>query len=117
MLKERKIEAIARICHEANRAYCAGLGDDSQLSWDDAPQWQRDSAINGVAFHIENPGAGPADSHNSWLSEKLRDGWKFGPVKDPAAKTHPCMLPYEDLPHEQHTKDYLFIAVVRAVNR
>ena len=114
---ETKIEKIARVCHEANRAYCKTIGDHSQPSWDDAPEWQRASAIQGVGFHIENPSAGPADAHNAWLSAKLRDGWRFGHVKDAETKTHPCMVPYEDLPHEQHTKDFLFIAVVRAVNR
>ena len=41
------IEDIARICHEANRAYCKAFGDDSHLPWDSAPQWQRESAIMG----------------------------------------------------------------------
>jgi hypothetical protein len=41
---------IARVCHEVNRAYCTSLGDESQLPWDSAPQWQKDSAINGVRF-------------------------------------------------------------------
>lgn len=42
------IEQIARVCHEVNRAYCQALGDDSQPAWEDAPQWQRDSALLGV---------------------------------------------------------------------
>lgn len=39
------IEKIAACCHEANRAYCRGLGDDSQVSWFDAPVWQKKSAF------------------------------------------------------------------------
>ena len=54
-----KVEEIARVAHEVNRAYCQALGDDSQPAWEVAPQWQRDSAINGVTFHIANPGACP----------------------------------------------------------
>ena len=103
---------IAKKCHEINRAYCAALGDASQLPWEQAPEWQRQSAINGVQFHIEHPDAGPDASHNSWLEEKRRDGWKFGPVKDADKKEHPCFVPYDQLPSEQKAKDYLFKGVV-----
>ena len=106
---------IARVCHEVNRAYCASLGDDSQPPWADAPEWQRQSAIVGVQMHRANPDAGPDDSHNSWLAQKRADGWKYGPVKDPDKKEHPCCVPYHDLPREQQAKDYLFRAVVHAL--
>lgn len=106
-------ETIARVAHEVNRAYCAACGDLSQPAWEDAPEWQRKSAINGVAFHAANPDASPSASHESWLAEKRADGWSYGPVKDPAKKEHPCFVPYEQLPVEQKVKDYLFSAVCR----
>jgi hypothetical protein len=106
---------IARVCHEANRAYCAALGDHSQPSWKDAPDWQKKSAITGVNYHWDNPNSTPADSHKSWLAEKEADGWKFGPVKDPEKKEHPCFVPYEELPAEQKAKDYIFLAICRAM--
>ena len=102
------VAQIAKKCHEINRAYCAALGDTSQLPWDQAPEWQRQSAINGVQFHIEHPDAGPDASHNSWLEEKRSAGWKFGPVKDADKKEHPCFVLYDQLPAEQKAKDYLF---------
>lgn len=105
---------IARIAHEVNRAYCQALGDDSQPAWEDAPEWQRSSAINGVQFHIDNPDAGPDHSHNEWLREKAATGWKYGPVKDADKREHPCFVPYEQLPVEQKAKDYLFRGVVHA---
>lgn len=107
---------IARVCHEINRAYCAALGDHSQPAWDDAPDWQRQSAVTGVEFTIANPDAGPSASHDSWLAEKQRDGWTYGPVKDPEKKEHPCFVPYDQLPLEQKVKDYLFQAVVRSIS-
>ena len=108
------IEQIARLAHEVNRAYCAALGDNSQPKWEEAPDWQRSSAINGVRFHVENPDAGPDHSHNEWLKEKEATGWKFGPVKDADKKEHPCFVPYEQLPVEQKAKDFLFRGVVHA---
>ncbi len=108
------IEQIASISHETNRAYCASIGDNSQLSWEEAPEWQKDSARNGVKFHIANPSAPASASHESWLAQKRDEGWKFGQVKDPAKKEHPCFIPYNGLPLEQRVKDYLFRAVVHA---
>lgn len=109
------IEAIAKVCHEANRAYCQTIGDNSQPSWEAAPEWQRQSAIKGVGFTRDNPSAPPSASHDSWLAEKQATGWKFGPVKDPEKKEHPCFVPYEQLPAEQRAKDALFQGVARAL--
>ena len=111
-----RIEQAAGVAHEVNRAFCLAFGDDSQPSWNDAPDWQKSSAINGVRFHLENPDAGPDHSHNEWLKEKRETGWKYGPVKDAEAKEHPCFVPYEDLPVEQKAKDYLFRGVVHALS-
>lgn len=108
-------ERIARTAHEANRAYCLALGDTSQPSWDDAPDWQKASALAGVRFHAANPDASPAASHESWLEERRRDGWSWGPIKNPELKQHPCFCPYDELPIEQRAKDYLFAGIVRAM--
>ncbi|MCL6401897.1 hypothetical protein EXT66_11560 [Pectobacterium carotovorum subsp. carotovorum] len=104
---------IERTAHEVDRAYCAALGDHSQPAWDDAPDWQKDSAIEGVVFHL-NGDHPPEASHNKWLEFKKQDGWKYGPVKDAEKKEHPCFVPYDQLPKEQQVKDYLFRAVVHA---
>lgn len=107
--------SIARVAHEANRAYCIGIGDKSQPRWEDAPDWQRHSAMQGVAHVRQFPDSTPEDSHESWLVEKARTGWSYGPVKDADRKEHPCFVPYEQLPPEQRRKDALFLAVVKAL--
>lgn len=103
-----KMTAIARVCHEVNRAFCIFIDDLSQLPWEAAPEWQRNSAIAGVQFHIDNPDAGDSASHDEWSRHKLAEGWVFGEVKDPEAKTHPCLVPFDQLPVEQQMKDKLF---------
>ncbi len=109
------VEQIAMVCHEANRAYCNSIGDYSQPTWENAPDWQKKSAMTGVQYHLDNPNSEACDSHNSWLKEKEQDGWKYGEIKDPEKKEHPCFLPYDQLPVEQQKKDYLFLAIVRAL--
>lgn len=108
--------ALAMCAHELNRAYCAAMGDVSQLPWAEAPKWQQDSALMGVAMHLANPDATPEQSHESWLAQKKAEGWVYGEVKDAAKKEHPCFLPYVELPASQKAKDYIFRAAVHSVS-
>lgn len=110
-----RIIEVARVAHEVNRAYCQAIGDNSQPTWEEAPVWQQTSAATGVVFHLKNPDAGPDHSHLSWLREKALNGWKYGPVKNPELKEHPCFVAYEELPTEQKAKDYLFRSVVHSL--
>lgn len=110
---EIDIEAIAQAAHRANRQYCFFLGDNSQVPWDEAPQWQRDSAVNGVRYAIDNDYPAPELMHENWMKVKLAEGWVYGEIKDPEKKQHPCIVPYEQLPEAQRIKDELFRYVVR----
>lgn len=112
-----EVEQIAQVAHEVNASYCASIGDSSQPSWENAPDWQKTSAINGVKFHLDNPDASTSASHESWLREKGATGWKYGPIKDPDKKEHPCFVPYDQLPVEQRTKDYLFHQIVHSLQK
>jgi RyR domain len=105
-------EACARAAHEVNRAYCRALGDDSLSSWDDAPIWQKTSILNGVRGVLLDKNT-PEQSHERWLEEKKATGWKFGLVKNPETKEHPCFVPYNELPLSQQAKDVLFVTTVR----
>ena len=112
MSVELSVEKIARVAHEANRAWCAANGDLSHLPWDEAPAWQKHSAREGVKAHLKAD-LTPRDSHTMWLGQKARDGWVYGPVKNETYKEHPCMVPYDELPPEQRIKDALFSLIVR----
>lgn len=108
-------EIIAPICHAANKAWCEANGDYSRKDWNEAEQWQRDSAVKGVQFRIDNPDAGHDAQHNAWMEEKVNDGWVYGDTKDAEAKTHPCIVPFDQLPTFQQKKDGLFCAIVDAL--
>ena len=108
---ELHIEKIARVCHQTNKAYCESLDDMSQVDWEEAPEWQKESARNGVRFHL-NTISTPEGSHKNWMEVKEADGWIYGEVKDVDKKTHPCFLPYEKLPDDQKIKDYIFRSVI-----
>ncbi len=109
--------SIARVAHEVNKAYCEALGDFTQPTWEEAPDWQKESAIKGAELHLSNPNLSVSASHDAWMEEKRATGWTYGPIKDPVKKEHPCYVPYADLPPEQKAKDFIFRGVVHAIAR
>ena len=106
---------IAIVCHQTNKAWCEANGDYSQKDWEFAEEWQRDSAIKGVEFAIENPDAPDSAQHDAWMQDKVNSGWVYGEVKDAEKKTHPCIVPFDQLPEFQQKKDKLFRAIVNAL--
>lgn len=107
-----KTEYIAKICHQANKAYCESIGDFSQHSWEAAPFEIKASAVDGVEYRLANPKATPKDMHDNWLATKKEQGWVYGEKKNEELKQHPCMVPYADLPEAQKLKDELFSEIV-----
>lgn len=110
-----EIKAIAKCCHQANKAFCEANGDKSQLDWDKAEEWQRQSAIKGVKYRLANPKSPESAQHDAWMNDKIKDGWIYGKKKDAVKKTHPCIVPFEKLPKFQQQKDKLFISIVDAL--
>ena len=43
--------------------------------------------------------------HLRWCAEKRLDGWSYGVPRDDAKKVHNCLLPWDQLPPHQQSKD------------
>lgn len=115
MSRDDALIAIAKACHEANKAYCESLGDMSQAPWKLTPGELRASAIHGVEHVLAKPDVTAEQSHQNWMDYKEKDGWVYGPEKNLDKKTHPCMVPFDELPKTQQAKDTLFRSVVLAL--
>lgn len=109
------VEQVAKICHEANRAYCEARGDNTQRTWAHADDWQRVSAVEGVKTLLKYPGLTPQQVHENWLQRRVAEGWKYAPVKNAEKKEHPCICTYDKLPEGERAKDTLFMSVVAAL--
>lgn len=114
-LSTSAIIVIARVCHQANKAWCEANGDHSQKDWEEAEEWQKTSAMEGVVFIVTHPDAGDDALHNNWMKEKIDAGWTYGAVKDTNKKTHPCLVSFEQLPKFQQQIDTLFNNIVKAL--
>lgn len=108
-------EQVARVCHEANKAL-QYIHDDPAPSqpWDCELPEVRQSVIEGV--RLARDGCTPERHHQAWMDYRLARGWTYGPEKDPAARTHPCLVPWERLPLAERDKNRVFLAIVQALD-
>jgi len=50
--------------------------------------------------------------HNRWMAWILQTGWRYGAKKDPAKKTHPCIVQFDELPDCEKCKDDAILRVL-----
>lgn len=43
--------------------------------------------------------------HNVWAASRILDGWTWGKERNDSLKTHPCLIPYNDLPESEKEYD------------
>jgi hypothetical protein len=107
------ILACARVAYDVYRV--AFVGDDPMPDFDALDPGRRLHVLR--AARAAASGTTPGAFHAEWTSELARDGWTAGPELSEDAKTHPNLVPYGDLPDEQHLLDALFFAAVTATLR
>lgn len=95
-------EFIAHIRHIAWISFqiAAGQPYNAEINED-----QFQSLLDGVQFAKDHPNMTPEENHENWMREKMRQGWKFGDEKDFEKKTHPDLIPYNELPDIEKLKD------------
>ena len=43
--------------------------------------------------------------HDVWAGTRIKQGWTYGEQRNDELKTHPCLVPYEELPEEEKEYD------------
>ena len=43
--------------------------------------------------------------HEVWAETRMKQGWSYGEQRDDELKTHPCLIPYEELPDSEKEYD------------
>ena len=50
-----------------------------------------DNALHGLAERLAE------NNHDHWAQQRIEQGWTYGPERDDQKKTHPDLLPYDQL--------------------
>ena len=54
-----------------------------------------------------------ANNHDHWATQRMDEGWTYGPERDDRRKTHPDLVSYDDLPESE--KEYDRTSVVETL--
>jgi hypothetical protein len=91
---------------DANRAFADGIGaqlEAAGCSLVPAPLIDPQGAL--FAFTSEEVEALARSEHDRWVADKVRNGWRYGPVRDDARKIHPLIVGWEQLDETERDKD------------
>jgi hypothetical protein len=99
--------------YEAGRYHAAAGGSHVVPE----PWNQRDEAFREQFIQTVEMMCGPdrtddaAELHEDWCKAYEKMGWRYGPKRDPVSKTHPDMVPFDDLAQKERDKDFAFVAL------
>ena len=102
LIAEQRARFIAEVRHIGWIAYQIAAGQPyNEVINDD----QLKSLLDGIRFQDERPDSTPEQNHDNWMKMKISQGWIYGEVKDFTKKTHPDLVPYNNLPEIEQKKD------------
>jgi hypothetical protein len=105
-------DAAPALCHLAWCCYQLGCGQP----YNETPTAaQLESHRNALKAFQANPAMTAEENHENWMSYRLSQGWKYGPVKDEKAKTHPDLIPFDQLPEVERNKDVMDLLARRTI--
>jgi len=59
----------------------------------------------------------PEAAHDSWVKKYYDLGWRYGEKYNPEQKTHPDLVPFENLDPKEKIKDEVFMTLVEMAKR
>lgn len=113
MVSSKLLALLAQSVHQANKIFSEQVLSEEKKDWALLDKDARNSLVNAVRKTLELKVEDPEQSHEMWLTEMVKSGWKYGEEYSETEKTHPCMVHYADLPQGQQTKDEIYLAILK----
>lgn len=107
------LERRARFVYEAARlATIAANAPIIPALWEDREAAFKDQFLGVIVQQCgPHPSWSPEEAHKSWMERYLSMSWVYGETYDPKAKTHPDLVPYEELGQLEQDKDAVYLAL------
>lgn len=112
--QQQSWERVAKAIYEATRIE-ARWSERSIVpeKWEDRDEKFRKNMVDIVVKYLAmDKLPTPEEAHDSWTEAYLKMGWKYGKARDIVKKTHPDMVPFNDLPKDEKDKDSIFLSFV-----
>lgn len=109
-ITERRAEFIYEVCRLEAIASIRPIVPEPYSGRDQAFRDQFLKTVERLCAP-DAPPTTPEAEHDSWMRAYEEMGWAYGPIRDPIAKTHPDMVPFDKLPILEQEKDAVFLAV------
>ena len=108
---------IAAVAYGAIREYRLSVEGVETPPWDALCIGVQNEVIRTVEAEVaaQSQALSVADRHHLWVHERIQQGWVYGAVLSTEHRTHPHLLPYQDLPRPQLDRDRLLISVISAL--
>ena len=74
------------------------------------------SLMKGTEYVLNNPSTTAEENHNIWMEAKKTQEYTYGEVLDVEKKTHPSMIPFENLSNVEKRKDEMDVLMVKLAN-
>lgn len=110
------VDTVARIVHNAQRDFGLWLDDSYPPDPYDALSEEARLPAQSLVRLIAQ-GYSTDYVHDIWVTSMEEKGWKYGDVKDPYGKTHPCMTLFKDLSQWEKRRLNLAYDIVEGFTR
>lgn len=102
---------IAIVCYEAVKAFLE-QNQTYLSSWELSNKEDRESLLDYIEFVFKtNQSSRNSGLHDFWFNNMKEVGWKVGPLNF-EEKTHPFLIPFDQLPEIERQKDALIIGII-----
>jgi hypothetical protein len=98
---DRPYGEIAESYKEDNRAAARRVGDVLAVA---NLTLTNDASVASAPLPADLEPLAEAE-HNGWMAQRAKAGWSWAATRDDAAKHHPSMRPYAELPEREKEKD------------
>jgi len=111
--KKLSVAQTARAFHQTLQSLRGSWGTGELDDWEDTSEHNREMGCKFIREVMKNPQITAEAHHDKWVAEMAMRGYRNGDVRDHNAKTHPFMVPWEDLEHEDRVEAMLMVNMAK----